>query len=54
MPAGIMEELLSINIEEWKHELQGHKEFFSKFGDRLPGEVWEEYEALARRLENYR
>jgi len=50
VPAGIMEELLSVRTDEWKEEVKGHKEFFAMFGDRLPKEMWEEYKALARRL----
>ncbi|MBM2824885.1 MAG: phosphoenolpyruvate carboxykinase [Dehalococcoidales bacterium] len=47
---GIMEKLLSISAEDWKEELKGIKEFFDKFEDRLPQEMWDEYRALARRL----
>jgi len=45
-----IDKLLSINVDNWKEELKGHKEFFLEFGERLPKEIWEEYEALAKRL----
>jgi len=45
-----MDKLLSINAEDWKEELKGHREFFLKFGERLPAEIWSEYEALSKRL----
>jgi phosphoenolpyruvate carboxykinase (GTP) len=46
----IVERLLSVNVADWKEELALHMEFFTEFGDRLPKEIWEEYDALARRL----
>ncbi|MDO9579768.1 MAG: phosphoenolpyruvate carboxykinase (GTP) [Bacteroidales bacterium] len=48
----VMEKLLSISVEDWKEELKGIKEFFDRFGDRLPKEMWDEYRALTRRLGN--
>ncbi|MFC1874131.1 phosphoenolpyruvate carboxykinase (GTP) [Chloroflexota bacterium] len=52
LPNRVMEKLLSITVEDWKEELKGIKEFFDKFGDRLPKEMWDEYRALTRRLGN--
>ena len=52
LPNKVMEELLSISVEEWKEELKGIKEFFNKFGDRLPKQMWDEYRALTHRLDN--
>ncbi len=43
--------LFSIDNNEWKQELAGHKEFFLKFGQRLPKEIWQEYESLSKRLD---
>ena len=45
-----MEKLFTINTEDWKEELRDHEEFFLKFGERLPAEIWQEYEALSKRL----
>ncbi|HNU90276.1 MAG TPA: phosphoenolpyruvate carboxykinase (GTP) [Spirochaetota bacterium] len=48
--AETMKGLLSIDQAEWKGELGGLREFFEKFGDRLPEEIWEEFAALEKRL----
>lgn len=45
-----MEKLLEVKSEDWLEEIKGHKEFFDQFGDRLPTEIWEEYEQLKSRL----
>ncbi len=47
---GVMEKLLSISAEVWKEETKGIEEFFERFGDRLPKEMWDEYRALILRL----
>ena len=46
-----LDKLLNIDIEAWKEELKGHKEFFEQFGERLPKELWDEYNSLKERLE---
>lgn len=45
-----LEEVLKVDVEEWKKELPGIKEHFEKFGSHLPKELWDEYEALKKRL----
>jgi len=50
LPTDIIEELLSMNVDDWKEELSGHRDFFAMFGDRLPDKIWEESNALTRRL----
>jgi phosphoenolpyruvate carboxykinase (GTP) len=45
-----VEELLRVDAEDWEQELADTKEFFGKFGDRLPGELRQEHDQLARRL----
>jgi phosphoenolpyruvate carboxykinase (GTP) len=47
----VMRELLAIDRDGWRETLAGEREFFGKFGDRLPREMWRQHEALARRLE---
>lgn len=42
--------LLNVDTEIWKKEAEGIKEFYKKFGDRLPKELEEELEALESRL----
>jgi phosphoenolpyruvate carboxykinase (GTP) len=45
-----IEELLGVNPEDWEDDLADSKQFFQKFGDRLPEEIREEHEKLSRRL----
>jgi phosphoenolpyruvate carboxykinase (GTP) len=45
-----MEELLRVNSEDWEDDLADTKQFFDKFGHRLPHELREEHEKLSRRL----
>lgn len=42
--------LLNVDTETWKKEAEGIKEFYKKFGDRLPKELNEELAALESRL----
>ena len=48
-----MSELLRVNPEDWEQELVDTKEFFGKFGDRLPHEIREEHEKLAKRFQKH-
>jgi phosphoenolpyruvate carboxykinase (GTP) len=50
LPAGTMEELLSIDPDAWSKEQQDQGKFFEQFGDRLPGAMREEHAKLAQRL----
>ncbi|MFF5111625.1 phosphoenolpyruvate carboxykinase (GTP) [Streptosporangium sp. NPDC000509] len=45
-----MRTLLSVDEEIWRHEASLMPAFFQTFGDHLPGELWEEHEALVARL----
>src|ERR1700732_2946253 len=49
-PAAI-EELLRVNPDDWQAELDDTRQFFDKFGTRLPRELREEHERLASRLQ---
>lgn len=46
----VMEELLSIDKDVWKEEVESQKEFFKTFGDELPAEIKEEHDKLEKRL----
>lgn len=53
-PSGVseadMKELLSIDIEGWKTEVESIKEHYSKFGNKLPKELTEELKTLESKL----
>ena len=42
--------LLNVDTETWKKEAEGIKEFYKKFGDKLPKELNDELAALGSRL----
>jgi phosphoenolpyruvate carboxykinase (GTP) len=44
-------ELLRVTPEDWELDLGDSKQFFGKFGERLPGEILDEHEKLARRFQ---
>ena len=48
--ASTVEDLMRVDPEDWEQELIDIKEFFQKFGDRLPSELSVEHENLSRRL----
>jgi phosphoenolpyruvate carboxykinase (GTP) len=50
LPDGTMDQLLSVDREAWRDETRNLKEFFAKFGTRLPAAVAAEAESLAARL----
>ncbi|HXY25986.1 MAG TPA: phosphoenolpyruvate carboxykinase (GTP) [Candidatus Acidoferrum sp.] len=45
-----LDELLRVNPDDWQAEMDDTKQFLSKFGARLPREIREEHEKLARRF----
>ena len=51
VPPEDMDELLSVDREAWRHEVDLIREHFDSFGKHLPGELWQELAALERRLE---
>jgi phosphoenolpyruvate carboxykinase (GTP) len=46
-----LNELLRVNPEHWEAEMEDSKQFLSKFGARLPRQIGEEHEKLARRFQ---
>jgi phosphoenolpyruvate carboxykinase (GTP) len=46
----VLQELLTVDPVAWREAAAGHAKFFEQFGDRLPREIWQENEALTRRL----
>ncbi|MDO4743957.1 MAG: phosphoenolpyruvate carboxykinase (GTP) [Clostridia bacterium] len=46
----VVTELLSIDIDAWKEDLQNQREFFAQFGDKLPKEIVESMDTLEKNL----
>ena len=42
---------LKVDVDEWRDELPMINEWFEKFGDKLPGVLWAELDALRARLD---
>ena len=47
-----LKELLTVDKELWKKEVEGIKEFYGKFGDKLPKELAYELETLEKNLDS--
>ena len=45
-----IKELVSVDTESWKADIDNIKEFYNLVGDRVPAELWEELAALEKRL----
>ena len=45
-----LQELFAVDRAGWREAVTGQQEFFKQFGDRLPSAMWQETNALARRL----
>jgi phosphoenolpyruvate carboxykinase (GTP) len=50
MSAEDLAEVLRVDPEEWRAEIPAVTEWFTKFGDKLPGVLWSELDALKARL----
>jgi phosphoenolpyruvate carboxykinase (GTP) len=50
MPEDELEQILAVDREQWKSEVPLIREFFDKFGDRLPPAVSAQLDALEERL----
>ena len=46
-----LDELFRVDAVDWKADLADSKEFFAKFGSRLPAELRKEHEAVASRFQ---
>ena len=42
--------MLRVDADEWRAEIPAVTEWFDKFGDKLPGVLWAELDALKARL----
>jgi len=45
-----LEAALRVDVDEWQAEIPSVTEWFTKFGDKLPGVLWAELDALKARL----
>ncbi|MBQ3183180.1 MAG: phosphoenolpyruvate carboxykinase (GTP), partial [Clostridia bacterium] len=45
-----IKELLRVDVESWKEDVQNIKEFYAMIGERVPAELHEEFAALEARL----
>ncbi len=50
LPKGTLNELLSVDIHEWRKEQDDHEKYFKQFGSSLPQAIWRECHLLKRRL----
>jgi phosphoenolpyruvate carboxykinase (GTP) len=50
LPAEDVAAVLRVDPEEWRAEIPAVTEWFAKFGDKLPGVLWSELDALKARL----
>ncbi len=48
---GALDEILHVDIEGWKAELESIKEYYQTFGGKLPKEMYAQLEALEKRLQ---
>jgi len=47
-----LRELLTVDRKEWLEVIVGQKEYLQKYGDRMPREIWQQCEALEKRLQS--
>jgi len=47
-----LRELFRVDADDWEHDLADTREFFAKFGSRLPEPLREEYQGVVRRFED--
>jgi phosphoenolpyruvate carboxykinase (GTP) len=50
LASGALDELLSVDEDEWRAELPSIEEHYAMFGERLPSALHDELDALAKRL----
>ncbi|MBQ2278789.1 MAG: phosphoenolpyruvate carboxykinase (GTP), partial [Clostridia bacterium] len=43
-------DLLSVDVESWKEDVENIKAFYAQIGERVPAEMYEELAALEARL----
>ena len=51
VPPAVLNDLLSVDHDGWLHAADAQGKFFEQFGTRLPSEIQQEHDQLARRLQ---
>jgi len=51
LPESTLEQLLTVDPDDWKEEHHQIGEFFEQFGNRFPQELWAQHAKLGQRLE---
>jgi phosphoenolpyruvate carboxykinase (GTP) len=52
LPSESLRELFRVDADDWEQDLSDTREFFAKFGGRLPAPLREEYQGVVRRFEH--
>jgi phosphoenolpyruvate carboxykinase (GTP) len=52
IPRNNLQKLFEVNPGEWQSELEDIKKFLSQFGPHMPYEIWQDYSAMAARLQD--
>ncbi|MDX9823036.1 MAG: phosphoenolpyruvate carboxykinase domain-containing protein, partial [Syntrophales bacterium] len=52
--ASDMQQLVEVDRDAWLSELDGIRQHYAKFGERMPQELWDELKTLEERLRNFR
>jgi phosphoenolpyruvate carboxykinase (GTP) len=50
IPKGKLERLFEVDMSQWAPEVEDIKKFLSQFGDHLPRELWEQFDALSKHV----
>jgi phosphoenolpyruvate carboxykinase (GTP) len=50
IPRSTMEKLFAVEPAEWRAEVEDTRKFYEQFGDRMPRELWAQYEELVKRV----
>jgi phosphoenolpyruvate carboxykinase (GTP) len=46
-----LDTLFGVRPEEWQDALKSQTEFLGRYGNRMPAEMWQEHDALEKRLQ---
>ena len=52
VPHDVMEQLLAVNTDAWRHELEGIGEYLEGFGGRVPDALWVEHRRVVAALKD--